>query len=142
MSRVVTTRSPEETERLAAGLAKRSKPGDVICLIGPLGSGKTTFAKGFARGAGFKGDVTSPSFGLVREYRAGRRTVYHMDLFRVAPREIPNLGLEEYFADPRGICLIEWPGAARRILPKRRLEIRFSHRKDGRLLRLSDRGGI
>lgn len=131
----VVSRSEEQTRTLAARLGRGALGGDLLCLIGPLGSGKTTFVQGFVRSIGFRGAVASPSFSLVREYRAPRRPVYHMDLFRVRAPELAPLGLREYIDDPRGICLIEWPEVARAVLPRDRVEIRFAHVDGGRVLR-------
>jgi len=79
----VTTRSEDETRGLAAALAAVAQPGDRIALIGPLGAGKTQFAKGFARGLGVGEVVNSPSFTLMAEY-AGRLPLFHQDLYRLA----------------------------------------------------------
>lgn len=126
------SRSPDETRSLGARLGRRAKRGDIICLCGPLGSGKTTFVQGFVRGAGFKGAAASPTFALARSYRlAGGRVIHHLDLYRVSTRDIPNLGLEEYLNDPRAVCLIEWPEVAWALLARRRAVIRLSHSKDG-----------
>lgn len=125
------TRSEEQTRRLAARLGREAKPGDVLCLFGPLGGGKTAFVKGFAEAAGCKGSVISPTFAVAREYAARGLRLHHLDLFRLAPADLANLGLEEYFEDPKGVCLIEWPEIARGWLPKDRVEIAFVHRKGG-----------
>ncbi|MBI4386419.1 MAG: tRNA (adenosine(37)-N6)-threonylcarbamoyltransferase complex ATPase subunit type 1 TsaE [Elusimicrobia bacterium] len=138
----LVARSPEETQDIAGRLARRSRPGDVLCLRGPLGSGKTTFVRGFARALGCRKGVASPSFGLVREYRAAGRRICHADLFRVAGDEIADLGLEEYLLEGRWTCLIEWPQAARALLPDDRLDIRFLSLRRGaaRSLRISGCG--
>lgn len=127
--KTVTT-SEEETRGLAARLGRKAQPGDVICLSGNLGSGKTTFVQGFAKGAGFRGNTASPTFGLLRQYSAPRLRIYHADFFRVESRELANLGVEEWLQDPKGICLIEWPEAAKRLLPSDRLEVSLKHRKE------------
>ncbi|MFH1726393.1 MAG: tRNA (adenosine(37)-N6)-threonylcarbamoyltransferase complex ATPase subunit type 1 TsaE [Elusimicrobiota bacterium] len=133
--------SERETMRLAARLAKRARPGSVLCLAGPLGSGKTTFARGFLRGLGFKGAVRSPTFVLINEYRKVRPPVYHVDLFRAGAGDLENTGLEECLCDPGAVCLIEWPEAALGLLPRDRLEIVFRHaRGGGRGLRLRAAG--
>ena len=140
MKRIMSA-SEAETRRLAARLGKAARPGDVLALEGPLGSGKTTFTQGFARGAGFKGAVVSPSFGLARRYKTRALTLHHLDLYRLADRDLPNLGLEEYFGDPKAVCVVEWPEVAARELPADRLTIRFEHAEDGaRRLTLSAAG--
>lgn len=88
--------------------------GDVVLLNGPLGSGKTVFAKGILRGFGFdEKKVKSPSFILVREYKTKKYPVYHLDLYRIkSPGELVDLGYEDYFYSPGGVTLIEWPSRA------------------------------
>ena len=86
MKKTVVTTSEAETRTLARRLAAGLKGGDVVCLRGPLGSGKTRFVQGLAAGLGFKGRVTSPTFTLVREYQGKKLRLYHLDLFRVAGR--------------------------------------------------------
>ena len=94
--------------RLGARFGKTLKPGDVVFLQGGLGSGKTTFVKGVARGRGIKNTVRSSSFVLVSEYKGKNGKVYHIDLYRLkGNRDFENLGLEEFlFGD--GICFVEW----------------------------------
>lgn len=103
---IVTTTEAETSaagERLAACL----NPGDVVLLYGDLGAGKTAFVRGMARGLGANADdVSSPTFTLVQEYE-GRATLYHVDLYRVEPAEIDDLGLEELVSGD-GIVAIEW----------------------------------
>ena len=102
---VFASGAPEVTERLAAGLATALRRGDVLALSGPLGSGKTRFVLGLARGLGVAGRVRSPSFGLVHEY-SGRVLLIHADLYRVAETEVDGLGLEEMLE--RGALAVEW----------------------------------
>ena len=124
--------SAEETKTLGRKLGQALKPLDIACLTGNLGAGKTAFAEGVAQGAGFKGDVMSPSFGLVRLYRTRKLNLYHMDLFRISESETGEIGLEDCFGDPKGASLIEWSVPARIYLPSDRLEILFEYKKDGR----------
>ena len=104
------TRSPSETQRFAAELAVTAKAGDVFCLCGPLGAGKTAFAQGFARGLGVTEPVTSPTFTLMQTYTSGRLPLYHFDLYRT--EGVINLDFEDYLYGD-GICLIEWAQFAR-----------------------------
>ena len=103
------TESEDETQALARSLAARLKPGDVVLLSGGLGAGKTAFVRGLAAGLGIDPDaVSSPTFTLVHEYRGGRLTLYHADLYRLERAATAELGLEEMgVAD--GVVAVEWP---------------------------------
>ena len=99
----------EDTERIAFELAKNAEAGDIFCLSGTLGAGKTVFAKGFARGIGYENRVTSPTFTLMNAYEGGRLPVYHFDLYRLENKnDLESIGYEEYFFS-EGVSLIEWP---------------------------------
>ncbi len=112
----------EETKRLAEIISRHIKPGDVICLEGDLGAGKTQFAKGFAKGLGVAEHVTSPTFTLINEY-CGRLPFYHIDAYRLEePDEAYELGLDEYFYG-EGVTLIEWPSRIAELLPTERLAV-------------------
>jgi tRNA threonylcarbamoyladenosine biosynthesis protein TsaE len=114
---VVETHSPNHTEALGRRLGGHLRAGDVVALVGPLGSGKTVLARGIALGAGATGYIASPSFVVIREY-AGPLRVYHVDLYRLEhPDEIDNLGLEELM-DGRGLMLVEWADRAAGVLPR------------------------
>lgn len=99
------SRSPADTERLAAALAPALRAGDVIALSGPLGAGKTRFVAGLARGLEVGVRVRSPSFALIHEY-AGRLVLFHLDLYRLEGSAVHGLGLEE--ALERGVLAVEW----------------------------------
>jgi tRNA threonylcarbamoyladenosine biosynthesis protein TsaE len=117
--------SPEETERIAASLARSLSPGDVVLVAGELGTGKTTFVRGACRALGVTGPVTSPTFTIGHSY-AGRVGVSHLDLFRfqdVGEEEWGNL--EPYFED--AIVFVEWPEAGAGRLPPARAEVRLEH---------------
>lgn len=119
---LIRTFSPEETAGLGEKLGSLLQPGDVICVNGELGAGKTKLAQGVARGLGISGHVTSPSFTLINEY-PGRLPFYHMDVYRLGEsREIEDLGCEEYFGG-RGVTLVEWAERVKEYLPDERLEI-------------------
>lgn len=103
----VQTSSEAETSEEGARLAARLGAGDVVLLYGDLGAGKTAFVRGLARGLGAPAeDVSSPTFTLVQEYH-GRVTLFHVDLYRVEPREVDDLGLDELVLGD-GIVAIEW----------------------------------
>jgi tRNA threonylcarbamoyladenosine biosynthesis protein TsaE len=107
-SNLRTTFSAAETENVGRALAATLGAGDVVLLYGDLGAGKTAFVKGLAEGLGIPSEeVSSPTFTLVQEYRGGRLTLYHVDLYRLNdPREIDDLGLEEIAEG--GVLAIEW----------------------------------
>jgi tRNA threonylcarbamoyladenosine biosynthesis protein TsaE len=104
-----TTTSEEETAAVARVLASTLRAGDVLLLSGNLGAGKTAFVRGLAAGLHIRPDeVSSPTFTLVHEYRGGRLTLYHADLYRLDRAAVADLGLEEMgVAD--GVLAIEWP---------------------------------
>ena len=102
------TNSEAETQALAREIAATLEAGDVLLLAGDLGSGKTTFVKGLAAGLGIDpAEVSSPTFTLVHEYRGGGLTLYHVDLYRLQPEEVDDLGLDEL--TEAGVTAIEWP---------------------------------
>ena len=91
--------------------------GEIFALHGVLGAGKTQLAKGLARGLGFTGDVTSPTFTMVQEYLGGRLPMYHVDLYRIGSlKEAVDMGLEEYLPS-HGVTVIEWPDRIAPLLP-------------------------
>lgn len=99
--------SSEETIAAGEVLAERLGPGSVVLLIGPLGAGKTTLAKGIARGLGVSEEIISPTYTIVSEYR-GRLPLHHVDLYRIEGREqIENLGLDDFLWG-EGVSLVEW----------------------------------
>ena len=104
----ITTHSESETSDVGRGLAKTLEPGSVVLLVGDLGAGKTAFVRGLAEGLGVASEeVSSPTFTLMQEYRGGRVTLIHVDLYRLNdPREIDDLGLEELGMD--SVLAIEW----------------------------------
>jgi len=107
-SRTITTAAEAETGAAGRELAAVLTPGSVVLLFGDLGAGKTAFVRGMAEGLGVDpGDVSSPTFTLLQEYRGGRLPLFHADLYRVNDaREVDELGLEELAAD--GVLAIEW----------------------------------
>ena len=110
--------SPEETRKLGERLAGELRPGDVILLEGPLGAGKSEFARGIALGLGVRERVTSPSFTILNVYTSGRCPLYHFDWYRLSdPEELYEMGMEEYLIGGDGITLVEWPGQAAEALP-------------------------
>lgn len=108
MKKEVFSRSLEETKALAAEIARLLTGGEVIGLVGELGTGKTCFVKGLAQGLGMaEEEVYSPSFTLIAEHYQGRLPLFHIDLYRLGGKEIGELGLEEYLYG-RGVAVVEW----------------------------------
>ena len=121
--------SEAQTRRFGARLGELLQGGDVICLAGELGSGKTCLAQGIGRGLGIEGPITSPSFTLINEYRQeqARLSFYHIDLYRLGEaKEALALGLEEYFYG-EGVCVVEWADRAREVLPAEYLWIELRY---------------
>jgi tRNA threonylcarbamoyladenosine biosynthesis protein TsaE len=123
--RRLTAGSPQATAELGERLASAARPGDVVCLWGELGAGKTVLAKGFGRGLGVAGTISSPTFILMAEYE-GRLPLFHVDLYRLADASEALLGglLDERQAD--GVTLVEWPDRLGAALPRDRLDIRIA----------------
>jgi len=112
-----TTRSEQDTADLGRRVAPTLQPGDVLLLSGNLGAGKTAFVRGLAEGLGIDpAEVSSPTFTLVHEYRGGRLTMYHVDLYRLERAATEDLGLEEIGARD-GVLAIEWPDRLTHDLP-------------------------
>ena len=103
-----TTKSPEETESIGFKLAQTLRGGEVIVFRGGLGMGKTCFTRGLARGLGFTGTVTSPTFALINEYIGGRLPLYHFDMYRISSwDDLYSTGFFEY-AEQGGVIAAEW----------------------------------
>lgn len=119
------SRSEEETKEIGYRLGREIGQGDVVCLYGELGSGKTTMVKGVARALGIsERDVTSASFSIIVEYD-GVIPFYHVDLYRIGKDEVSSLGLYEYM-NGKGITVIEWAERAEREIPDDRITVRIS----------------
>lgn len=116
------TGSAEETAKLGKKLGEALEKGDIVCLIGDLGTGKTAFTNGIAEGLGIKGYITSPTFTLVNEYK-GRVPLYHFDVYRITdPDEMFEIGFEEYL-EGSGVVVIEWADAIGELIPKEHIRV-------------------
>jgi len=139
-ARQFRTSSDEETRALGRELANELPPCGVVLLIGELGAGKTTLAKGIVegRGAARADDVSSPTFTLIHEY-GEPLSVYHVDLYRLdTAEEVRRLGLEDLFEQP-AIVLIEWGERFPQLLPAKRIEIQIRHAgENNREIQISD----
>lgn len=122
--------SPEETGRIGENLAQNAVPGQVFCLYGDLGVGKTVFTQGFARGLKITEPISSPTFTILQTYEEGRMPFYHFDVYRISdPEEMDEIGLDEYIYG-EGVCLIEWADLIREMLPSRVTAIRIEKNLD------------
>ena len=109
--------SYEETQKFAEEFSKSLEAGDVLCMYGDLGVGKTAFVQGLAKGLGIDEPITSPTFTIVNEY-SGRLPLYHFDVYRIGDvEEMEEIGYEDCFYG-EGLCLIEWANLIEEILPE------------------------
>lgn len=124
-----TTISAQETQTIAKELAKTLHGGEVICLYGDLGHGKTTFAQGLGEGLGVSRHVNSPTFLIMRSYKLpADKMLYHVDLYRLEhQQEIIDIGLPDLMHNPDAIVVIEWPEKLGALLPKKRIDIQFAY---------------
>ena len=123
----VLSKSPLETKELGKALGNLLNPGNILALIGDLGSGKTTFVQGISQALHITIPVNSPSFLIIKEYK-GKHRMLHIDVYRlkIPERELENIGFEEYL-NSDFIIVIEWADKIRGLLPKERMEIIFEH---------------
>ncbi len=121
--------SDAETRDIGRRIGERLKRGDVVCLYGDLGAGKTTMVKGIASALGIsERDITSASYTIVAEYDAGV-PFYHIDLYRLTPEQVPDLGLHEYLGSD-GISVIEWAERAEGEVPDDSIRISLYHKEE------------
>ena len=127
---VIRTGSAAQTEALGARLGGSLRPGRVLALTGELGAGKTALVRGLARGLGYEGATSSPTYALINEYIGGRLPLFHFDLYRLGgPDELESIGYYDYLARG-GVIAVEWSERAAGALPPDALHIRLS-RADG-----------
>ena len=120
---VKETFNAKETFEAGYEKGKKALPGQIYCLKGDLGVGKTVFPQGFAKGLGIEEPVNSPTFTIIQEYHEGRLPLYHFDVYRIGDvEEMDELGYEEYFYSD-GVCLIEWSTLIQEIIPDNAIEI-------------------
>ena len=120
---VIDTWGPEETRAFGKKMGQEARPGQVICLNGDLGVGKTVFTQGVAAGLGITEPISSPTFTIIQEYETGRLPLYHFDVYRIGDiEEMEEIGYDDYFFG-KGICLIEWANLIEEILPENLIQI-------------------
>ena len=148
---IFITTNAEQTRKLGEILAEELRGGEIICLTGELGSGKTTFAQGVLAGLGAKGPHTSPTFVVMKEYKVKIQkffkvrpfpsssgavgipqgqtfNIYHVDAYRVGPKDILNLGWEEIIFGKNNIVILEWAERIKNIVPENAIWIKFRHK--------------
>jgi tRNA threonylcarbamoyladenosine biosynthesis protein TsaE len=136
MEKTFVTINTKQTQELGELLALELQGGEVICLDGELGAGKTTFTQGLLKGLGAEGPYTSPTFLIMKQYEIKNQksriknqekiqNIYHFDAYRVEAKDILDLGWEEILSDKKNIIIIEWSQRVKKILPKNSLQINF-----------------
>jgi len=129
MQKIITENS-EQTRELAKLLALEIRGGEIICLSGDLGAGKTTFTQGLLEGLGVEGPYTSPTFAIMKEYRLQTtnyklQTVYHIDAYRVEEKDILDLGWKDFAGKENTVTIVEWAERAENIIPSGALRLDF-----------------
>jgi len=134
--------SAEQTQKFAQDFAKKLTGNQILALDGELGSGKTTFVQGLAKGLNIDDNITSPTFVIYKKYKTQNKKIknfYHFDLYRIQdPQEILDLGFEEIINDPNSIIAIEWSEKIKDILPQNTIHINFEYiNKDSRKIKIT-----
>lgn len=120
---VIETWKPQETFELGRRMGERAQAGQIICLEGDLGVGKTVFTQGFAEGLGIREPVNSPTFTILQQYEEGRLPLYHFDVYRIGDvEEMEEIGYEDCFYGD-GVSLVEWSDLIREIIPENAVRI-------------------
>ena len=118
MIKYIESFSPEDTFKFGEELGKNAKKGEIFCLDGDLGVGKTVFTQGFSKGLNIEEPINSPTFTIVQEYTEGRLPFYHFDVYRIGDiSEMDEIGYEDYFFG-EGVCFVEWATLIEEILPE------------------------
>jgi tRNA threonylcarbamoyladenosine biosynthesis protein TsaE len=116
----------EQTRKIAFELARKLKNGNILCLYGQLGSGKTTFVQALAKDLGINKRIISPTFIIIRGYKLKNKNFYHIDLYRTESKDdLIGLGIPELFEDKKNIIAIEWAEKLGDLLPNKRLDLFF-----------------
>ena len=122
---IIETFDSKQTYELGYKLGCEAKAGDIYCLDGELGVGKTVFTQGFAKGLGIEEPINSPTFTIVQEYTQGRIPLYHFDVYRIGSlEEMDDTGYEDYFFGD-GVCLVEWAKLIDELIPKEAVWIKI-----------------
>ena len=133
---IIESNSREETYKVGIQLGKDAVSGQVYCIYGDLGVGKTIISQGVAAGLGITEVVNSPTFTIVKEYDEGRLPLYHFDVYRIGcSEEMYDIGFDEYI-NGEGVCIIEWANIIEDILPDDYLKIELKYKDMGREMTL------
>ena len=125
--RRISIKGVDEMRELGLELAAALEPGDIIAMVGNLGTGKTTLSKYIAEGLGVTEALSSPTFNIVKEYRSGRLPLFHFDVYRLSSGDnLVDIGAEDYLYGD-GVCLIEWADIVADILPEETIVIRLEY---------------
>ncbi len=131
--KIIST-SAAQTKKIGRLLAEELSGGEIICLSGDLGAGKTTFTQGLLNGLEIKGPYTSPTFAIVKEYKINLKfqisnlklsSVYHIDAYRINSKDLLELGFADFAGQEKSIVIIEWPGNIKKIIPAGAIWINF-----------------
>ena len=137
IKRIIKIKNEKETENFGRRLGESLSAGDVVAMVGDLGTGKTTLTGYIARGLGIKETVSSPTFTIIKEYNSGRLPLYHFDVYRIGDiDEMYELGYEEYFYG-NGVCIVEWADLIEDIIPEDaiRIDIEYGENEGERIYR-------
>lgn len=126
--KIINTQNLRETQEFARDFAKNLKAGDVLCLYGNLGSGKTSFVQGLAKGLGITRRIISPTFIIARRYEISDLNFYHIDLYRTQTlQDLFSIGINEILEDDKNIVAIEWAEKLFDLIPKKRVDLKFEY---------------
>ncbi len=126
--KIITTDSLKKTQNFARDFAKNLKGGDILCLYGNLGSGKTSFVQGLAKGFGITRRIISPTFIIARRYEMGDLNLYHIDLYRTQTlQDLLSIGIDEILEGDNNIVVIEWAEKLLDLIPKKRIDLKFEY---------------
>lgn len=126
MTYTITTSKPEETSKLGYRIGQLCRGGETIELVSDLGGGKTVFTQGLAKGLGYKGEVSSPTFVISRDYDLPRGlSLHHFDMYRISNGDMVAMELAEFISDPKSITAVEWASNVSNVLPEERITVRL-----------------
>ena len=126
MQKQFITENSKQTQKLGETLAQELRGGEIICMTGELGAGKTTFTQGLLKGLRVKGPYTSPTFVIMKQYKNKARNIYHFDAYRIKEEDMMNLGWEEITENKNNVIIVEWADRISGIIPKDALWIEFN----------------